>query len=157
METFVNVLYVDHFGYYNSPCNFSVDKRCDVMGETLRVFQSNKKLDLRISATQNFPKSRLFGELAKKSSKKTLKCVTSMKVSMVASGDIGVFLLTTAVLEIVRKLSSAHCPFFWRGLQALQILCCPPFKWIEKWAPFTSLVKGMQVGFTYLPYNSTIH
>ncbi|KAI3814367.1 hypothetical protein L1987_19120 [Smallanthus sonchifolius] len=69
-----------------------------------------------------------------------------MKVNLVATdaGDIGVFLLTTAALEIVRRFSSDHCPFIWRGLQALQVLCCPPFKWIQKWAPFTSLVKGMQ-------------
>lgn len=117
------------------------------MGETVRLFQSNKKLELRITATQNLPKSRLLGSLANKSSKKTLKCVTSMKVSLVATGgagEIGVFLLTTAVLEMVRRFSSANCPFLWRGLQALQVLCFPPFKWIQKWAPFTGLVKGMQ-------------
>ncbi|KAD7480084.1 hypothetical protein R6Q59_008881 [Mikania micrantha] len=117
------------------------------MGETLRFFQSNKKLELRITATQNLPKSRLFGLVANKYSKKTIKCVTSVKVNLVATsgaGDIGVFLLTTAALEIVRRFSSAHCPFIWRGLQVLQILCCPPFKWIQKWAPFASLVKGMQ-------------
>lgn len=117
------------------------------MRETLRLFQSNKKLELRVTATQNLPKSRLFGLVAKK----TIKCVTSVKVNLVATGgdgDIGAFLLTTATLEIVRRFSSAHCPFIWRGLQALQILCCPPFKWIQKWAPFTGLVKGMQVGFS---------
>ncbi|GJW33328.1 phosphatidylinositol/phosphatidylcholine transfer protein SFH11-like protein [Tanacetum coccineum] len=114
------------------------------MGETLRFSHSNKKLELRISATHNFPKSRLLGSLANKSSKKTLKCVTSMKVSMAAKGDIGTFLLTTAALEIVRRFSSSHCPFIWRGLQTLQILNCPPFKWLQKWAPFTGLVKGMQ-------------
>ncbi|KAF5770870.1 putative CRAL-TRIO lipid binding domain-containing protein [Helianthus annuus] len=116
------------------------------MGETLRVFQS-KKLELRITATQNLPKRRLFGFLGNKYSNKTIKCVTSVKVNLVAAGragDIGVFLLTTAALEIVRRFSSAHCPFIWRGIQALQILCCPPFKWIQKWAPFTGLVKGMQ-------------
>lgn len=121
------------------------------MGETIRLFQSNKKLELRITATQNLPKSRLLGSLVNKSSKKTIKCVTSMKVSLVATGgaagEIGVFLLTTAVLEMVRRFSSANCPFIWRGLQALQLLCFPPFKWIQKWAPFTGLVKGMQVGF----------
>lgn len=118
------------------------------MGETLRFFQSNKKLELRVSATQNLSKSRLFGSLANKSSKKTLKCVPSMKVSLVATGGAGeivVFLLKTAALEMVRRFSTAHFPFIWRGLQALQILCYPPFKWIQKWAPFTSLVKEMQM------------
>lgn len=116
-------------------------------GEVLRFTQPNRKLELRISATQNFPKSRLLGSLANKSSKKTLKCVASFKVSLVGSGgvgDISAFLLTSAALEIVRRFSSAHCPFIWHGIQAAQILCCPPFKWIQKWAPFTGLVKAMQ-------------
>ncbi|KAK1409482.1 hypothetical protein QVD17_36008 [Tagetes erecta] len=124
-----------------------VNEVCEVMGETLRFFQSNKKLELRVTATQNLPKSRLFGLVANKYSKKRIKCVASVKVNLVATGgdgDIGAFLLTTATLEIVRRFSLAHCPFIWRGLQALQILCYPPFKWIQKWAPFTNLVKGMQ-------------
>ncbi|KAI7751227.1 hypothetical protein M8C21_021296 [Ambrosia artemisiifolia] len=119
-----------------------------MMGETVRFFQSNKKLELRIGPTRDHAKSRLFGLTASKHSNKTVICVPSTKVSLVATGaagDVGVFLLTTAALEIVRKFSSARCPFVWHGLQALQILCCPPFKWIQKWAPFTSLVKGMQV------------
>lgn len=116
--------------------------------ETIRFSQSNKKLELRISPIQDMPKSRLFGLNANKYFKKTIKCVPSMRVSLVApggAGDIGIFLLTTAALEIVRRLSSAHCLFVWRGLQALQILSFPPFKWIKKWAPFSSLIKGMQV------------
>ncbi|XP_076903602.1 uncharacterized protein LOC143558707 [Bidens hawaiensis] len=116
------------------------------MGETLRFLNTNKKVELRVTATQNLPKSRLFGLVLNKYSKKTIKCATSLKINFVANsaGDVGVFLLTTAALEIVRRFSSAHCPFIWRGLQALQILCCPPFKWIQKWAPFTGLVQGMQ-------------
>lgn len=117
------------------------------MGETLRFLNTNKKVELRVTATQNLPKSRLFGLVLNKYSKKTIKCATSLKINFVANGagDAGVFLLTTAVLEIVRRFSSAHCPFIWHGLQALQILCCPPFKWIQKWAPFTGLIQGMQV------------
>ncbi|KAJ0558355.1 putative CRAL-TRIO lipid binding domain-containing protein [Helianthus annuus] len=136
--------------FMSPPLKTKSFRGCDMMGEreTVRFFQSNKKLELRISHIQDQPKSRLFGFTANKYSKKTVKCVPPMKVSLVATGkagDIGVFLLKTAALEIVRRFSSVHCPLIWRGLQALQIFCCPPFKWIQKWAPFTSLVKGMQV------------
>ncbi|XP_028191283.1 uncharacterized protein LOC114377090 isoform X1 [Glycine soja] len=55
------------------------------------------------------------------------------------------FLLKVAALEIIRRFSKRRCPCVWRGLQALQILCYPPFKWIQRWAPFKSLVDGMQV------------
>ncbi|QCD88341.1 hypothetical protein DEO72_LG3g2885 [Vigna unguiculata] len=55
------------------------------------------------------------------------------------------FLLKVAVLEIVRRFSKSKCPCVWRGLQGLQILVYPPFKWIQRWAPFRGLVKSMQV------------
>ncbi|XP_014494631.1 sec14 cytosolic factor [Vigna radiata var. radiata] len=55
------------------------------------------------------------------------------------------FLLKVAALETVRRLSKSKCPCVWRGLQGLQILVYPPFKWIQRWAPFRGLVKSMQV------------
>jgi len=55
------------------------------------------------------------------------------------------FLLKVAALEIVRRFSKSKCPCVWRGLQGLQILVYPPFKWIQRWAPFRGLVKSMQV------------
>lgn len=60
-------------------------------------------------------------------------------------GNAALFLLKVAALETVRRFSKAKCPFAWRGLQALQVLCYPPFKWIQRFAPFKGLVKGMQV------------
>lgn len=60
-------------------------------------------------------------------------------------GDIGLFVLKVAALETVRRFSKAKCPFAWRGLQALQVLSYPPFKWIERLAPFKSLIKAVQV------------
>jgi len=55
------------------------------------------------------------------------------------------FLLKVAALETVRRFSKSKCPCVWRGLQGLQILVYPPFKWIQRWAPFRGLVKSMQV------------
>ncbi|XP_021720897.1 uncharacterized protein LOC110688454 [Chenopodium quinoa] len=60
------------------------------------------------------------------------------------AADVGFFLLKVAVLETTRRFSNAKCPFAWRSLQAFQMLCYPPFKWI-KWAPFKSLVHSMQM------------
>lgn len=62
-----------------------------------------------------------------------------------AVGRATLFLLKVAALETVRRFSNSKCPCLWRGLQGLQILVYPPFKWIQRWAPFTGLVKSMQV------------
>ena len=62
-----------------------------------------------------------------------------------AVGRLTFFLLKVAALEAVRRLSKSRCPCVWRGLQGLQILVYPPFKWIQRWAPFKGLVKSMQV------------
>ena len=62
-----------------------------------------------------------------------------------AVGHVAVFVLKIAALETVRRVSKAKCPFVWRGIQALQVLCYPPFKWIQRLAPFKGLVKGVQV------------
>lgn len=62
-----------------------------------------------------------------------------------AVGRATFFLLKVAALEAVRRFSESRCPCVWRGLQGLQILVYPPFKWIQRWAPFRGLVKSMQV------------
>ncbi|XP_048234111.1 SEC14-like protein 5 isoform X2 [Ricinus communis] len=62
-----------------------------------------------------------------------------------AIGHIAIFLLKVAALETVRRVSRSKCPPLWRGLQAMQFLCYPPFKWIQKWAPLKGLVKGVQM------------
>ena len=56
-----------------------------------------------------------------------------------------VFLLKVAALEAVRRLSKARCPVVWRVVQALQVLGCPPFKWIQRWGPLGIIVKAVQV------------
>ncbi|KAI3507773.1 hypothetical protein L1887_22767 [Cichorium endivia] len=59
--------------------------------------------------------------------------------------NIAFFLLKVGALETVRRLSKTWCPFLWSSLQALQMLCFPPFKWLEKWDPFKNLIKGVQI------------
>ncbi|MQL74746.1 hypothetical protein Taro_007115 [Colocasia esculenta] len=60
------------------------------------------------------------------------------------TGRILLFLLKVAALEAVRRFSRVKCPMIWKVLQGLQILTYSPFKWIQRWAPIRSLVKGMQ-------------
>lgn len=63
---------------------------------------------------------------------------------------IVVFLLKVAALEAVRRLSKTRCPVVWRIVQALQVLVCPPLKWIRRWGPFRAIVMAAQVcGFFY--------
>ncbi|KAK3037813.1 hypothetical protein RJ639_031854 [Escallonia herrerae] len=105
------------------------------MGDSIRGFHSRE------------PKSCSVASAKKGLSEKTLKCILSMKQGIQgngAAGEIGIFLLTTATLEIVRRFSRAKCPFIWRGLQALQLLCYPPFTWMQRWTPFKCLVKSVQ-------------
>jgi hypothetical protein len=58
--------------------------------------------------------------------------------------DGAMFLLKVAALETVRRVSNAKCPFVWRGIQALQLLCLPPLKWIQRWVPLTGLINGLE-------------
>lgn len=62
-----------------------------------------------------------------------------------AVGRAAFCLVKVAALEAVRRLTKSRCPCVWQGLQGLQILAYPPFKWIQKWAVFRGLVKSMQV------------
>lgn len=67
------------------------------------------------------------------------------KLKKLPVDDMALFLLKVGVLEIVRRLSKAKCPFVWSSLQALQVFCYPPFKWLQKWNLFKNLIKGMQI------------
>lgn len=67
------------------------------------------------------------------------------KIGGGAAADVALFLLKVAALETVRRVSKAKCPFVWRGLQALQVICYPPLKLIQRWAPFKGLIRGMQM------------
>jgi hypothetical protein len=59
-------------------------------------------------------------------------------------GHVASFLLKVVVLEAVRRVSKARCPFIWNSVQALQILVYPPFSWIQRWAPLKFIVQGIQ-------------
>ncbi|XP_021771085.1 uncharacterized protein LOC110735200 isoform X2 [Chenopodium quinoa] len=82
-----------------------------------------------------------------KNSMKALQRIVNVEKNILGKAtftEAGLFLLKVAVLEAVRRFSQAHCPFLWRSLQALQFLCLPPLKWIQKWGLFRGLVKSMQ-------------
>ncbi|XP_022752756.1 uncharacterized protein LOC111301401 isoform X2 [Durio zibethinus] len=83
-------------------------------------------------------------ELAKSSFRHITPIRNRRDVKDVA-GHASIFLLEVAALETVRRVSKAKCPFLWRGIQALQVICYPPLNCIQKWAPFKGLVKGMQM------------
>ncbi|CAO1941434.1 unnamed protein product [Urochloa humidicola] len=54
------------------------------------------------------------------------------------------YVVVVVVLEAVRRVSKARCPFIWNSIQALQVLVYPPFSWIQRWAPLKFLVQGIQ-------------
>ncbi|KAL8141401.1 hypothetical protein V2J09_007422 [Rumex salicifolius] len=61
------------------------------------------------------------------------------------AGDASLFILKVVALEMVRRLSMAKCPSVWNGLQGLQLICFPPFKWLQRWVPFKTLGNTMQM------------
>ncbi|KAL8159766.1 hypothetical protein V2J09_001303 [Rumex salicifolius] len=99
---------------------------------------SNSEGKSRLSLVAAIPKPSPEKEHKKNSSKD--QSILSMETAM----EVGWFLLKMATLEAIRKFSKAHCPLAWHGLQALQVVCYSPFKWIEKWAPTKFLVNFMQ-------------
>lgn len=99
---------------------------------------SNKNVSRRSSVASG-PKSFL---------SRSLKPITSHKweIGKGTGVQVATFIAKTVALEAVRRLSRAKCPVFWTALQGSQFLCCPPFKWVQRWKPFGFLVHGVQVG-----------
>ncbi|KAL9266685.1 Phosphatidylinositol/phosphatidylcholine transfer protein SFH2-like protein [Drosera capensis] len=99
------------------------------------------KLSTSVSRTypcENFPVPN---------TRKDHKCVASKDFMVFGSGiagDAALFLLKMAALETIRRFSRARCPLAWKGVQALQAFCYPPFKWIHKWMPFKGLLKAVK-------------
>ncbi|KAL8103008.1 uncharacterized protein LOC141677635 [Apium graveolens] len=116
------------------------------MGASLSVPDSSENLGTRAVTTRKVRKGCLVASIPEEYSKKSSQCVSLMKLGVghPVVGEIGVFLLTTAALEFARRFSNAKCPFVWKGLQALQILCNLPSSWIQRWTPFKGLVENMQ-------------
>ena len=69
----------------------------------------------------------------------------SLRLGQGPSSEVVWFLIKVAALEGVRRLSTPRFPFVWRAVQALQFLCYPPLKWIQRWTPFKILVHSAQV------------
>lgn len=100
---------------------------------------NNSKGKSRLSLVAAIPKPYPPKELKKIASSDQNRPGMEMAV------EIGWFLLKIGTLEVIRRLSKAHCPSVWHALQALQVVSYSPFKWIEQWRPLSFLVKFMQV------------
>lgn len=118
------------------------------MGDSLYMSGSNKNMEMPSNVTSRRTSKQCLVVSVQKNIQKALKPLVSMKhgrLGGVSPDQIVFFLLKVAALDLVRRLSLARCPFIWKCLQASQILCYPPFGWIQRWAPLKILVKGMQV------------
>ncbi|KAG0465177.1 hypothetical protein HPP92_019341 [Vanilla planifolia] len=57
-------------------------------------------------------------------------------------------IIKVAALETVRRFSEVRCPSLWKVVQAFQIFCYPPFKWLQRWGPLRIIVRGAQITIT---------
>lgn len=97
----------------------------------------DKKPKARLIATRSIP-----FEYRSSSKVASPRC---SKFGTVAVTPVTSFLLKVAALELVRRFSKSRCPLMWSALQAMQVVCYPPLKFIQRWNPFATLVKGMQM------------
>ncbi|KAL5816876.1 hypothetical protein ACOSQ3_025254 [Xanthoceras sorbifolium] len=118
------------------------------MGDPSRVSTSSRNAEViggkkisNINLVASSPKAKTFPQ----STNRHIALLSHSKIGGGAAAHIAIFLLKVAALETVRRVSQAKCPFIWRGLQALQVLCYPPLKLIQRWAPFKGLIRGMQM------------
>ncbi|XP_048494881.1 uncharacterized protein LOC104887023 isoform X1 [Beta vulgaris subsp. vulgaris] len=117
------------------------------MADSLHVGDNKKELKRTMICSTSQTKNHIVASIPKYCSMKSLRRIVNVEQGILGMGtisEVGLFLLKTAILEAVRRFSKAHCPFLWQSLQALQFVCLPPFKWIQKWGLFRGLVKGMQ-------------
>ncbi|XP_042517908.1 uncharacterized protein LOC122091819 [Macadamia integrifolia] len=118
------------------------------MGDSLHISHRSKNMEVpSISVSKKASERCLVSSAPKVFFQKRFKHITSLDHGRLGSrtaGHIALFLVKVTVLEVVRRFSKAKCPFLWRSLGALQLLCYPPFKWIQRWSLFRGLVKGMQ-------------
>lgn len=107
-----------------------------------------QRLNARIISNKNkLPKNYLVATASEHFTAKALKCLKSVNKCLRTSGavnNVAMFFITTAALEVLRRFSKSKCPFIWNSLQALQAICYPPFKWMQRWIPFKPLAKEMQ-------------
>lgn len=130
-----------------------------LMGDTLNHSgrSRNSVMTATVSSRKEFPKRSLVAAIPRAVQQTIYKHVSLVNNGGVGGsgivGDAAVFLLKIAALEVVRRVSKAKCPYLWNSLQALQCLCYPPLKWIQRWAPFKELIKAMQVCCYCVPWH----
>ncbi|KAI9196980.1 hypothetical protein LWI28_028746 [Acer negundo] len=95
----------------------------------------------KINLVASSPKAKAFPL----SAKRHITLLSHGKIGCGAAAHVAIFLLKVAALETVRRVSKAKCPFVWRGIQALQVICYPPLNMIQRWAPLKCLISGMQI------------
>lgn len=119
------------------------------MGDSLRSSRLSRSSEAtNVTTAKKVSKGSLVASHPRASLQNPFRHTALVSHGLFGSGAVGntaLFLLKVAALEAVRRFSMAKCPFAWHGLQTLQVLCYPPFKWIQRWAPFKSLVEGMQI------------
>ncbi|KAJ4970527.1 hypothetical protein NE237_003626 [Protea cynaroides] len=119
-----------------------------IMGDSVHFPPRSKNLEVPSVAVSKKASEKCFGSCVRDVFfQKRFKHITSMdhfRLGSGTAGHIAFFLVKIMALEVVRRFSKAKCPFAWRGLQGFQLLCYPPFKWIQRWSLFRGLVKGMQ-------------
>ncbi|KAL6954349.1 hypothetical protein U1Q18_041948 [Sarracenia purpurea var. burkii] len=127
------------------------------MGDTFDDLGSRKNSQVKqvtsVNTNKSFPKRRLVASSPKSFSEKFARQVGSFNRSRMGRGtahDAALFLLKIAALETVRRFSRARCPFVWCAIQALQFLCYPPLKWIQRWVPIKGLVNCLQLSATQI-------
>lgn len=134
----------------------SEHERLPNMGDSLNSSRLSRSSEATsVTTAKKVSKRSLVASCPKTSSPNTFSHIALGSHCIFGSGAVGytaLFLLKVAALEMLRRFSKAKCPFAWRGLQTLQMLCYPPFKWIQRWAPFKGLVEGMQVCSLYVIY-----
>ncbi|KAH9603147.1 hypothetical protein KSS87_010076 [Heliosperma pusillum] len=117
------------------------------MADSVRVADSRKELKHNIVYRNTQPKQWPITSIPKYYTQKAFKHIVKVEQNVLGMGrvsEVGLFLLKLAVLEAVRRFSNAHCPLVWQSLQALQLVCVPPLKWIGKWRIFRGFLKCMQ-------------
>ncbi|BBH04824.1 SEC14 cytosolic factor family protein / phosphoglyceride transfer family protein, partial [Prunus dulcis] len=119
--------------------NLQIAKILSPMGDTLR------RIPQEANVAMTGGKNKSHDHIVASRPNASLQHITSLRIGNGAASQVALFLLKMAALETVRRFSRAKCPWAWRGFQALQFLCYPPFKWFQRFAPFKALVNGMQV------------
>ncbi|KAG0465173.1 hypothetical protein HPP92_019337 [Vanilla planifolia] len=108
----------------------------------------NDKLDFpRNSSGVKMQKISLVASAKEGTSQKTfqhLLPLKTLKLAPIHSRELFSFIIKVAALETVRRFSEVRCPSLWKVVQAFQIFCYPPFKWLQRWGPLRIIVRGAQ-------------